>query len=124
MLKLLRRAVATGATAAVLTAATAVSGIGLTAANAYWTEQHTDHVDLVVDWYEVTQAATSEVENYEECLAVRDAAVAFWLVDPENCAGFVLQCASMAEADPRFRDHPIRVSFYFDKQVCAVIGVA
>jgi hypothetical protein len=123
MLKFLRRTVATGAMAAVLTAGSAVMGIGVTAANAYWIETGTDHVDLVVDWYEVKVAATSSGENYDECRAVHDAGVSSWRVDPERCAEFVLACALMADGDVRYQNHPIRVSFYFDRQECAVIGV-
>ena len=101
MLKYLRRVRCHRATAAVLTAGTAVSGIGVTAANAYWIEPGADdHVSLVIDWYEVKLATISSARTTTSRRAVHDAGVGLWRVDPENCADYVLACALLADATP------------------------
>jgi hypothetical protein len=117
----LRRLLAGGVAAVVLAAVGALTGVGATTAHASWTVAHADHVELVVDWYEVPEAAAdTENNNLEECRRVSE--LASWLLLVDVCREAVSHCAWTVDSDPRYRGHAIRVSFYPDQEVCSVIG--
>jgi hypothetical protein len=125
----IRRPLATGAVATGLTAATAFGGLGAPAnateldpARNYWIEHYPDHTDIVIDWFAVPKAADDVEDNLPACVAASTAIGPAWLLDQIVCMNFVEDCAEMANTDPRYVGHAIRVSFYHLQNWCSVIG--
>ena len=124
MTKNIRRILAGAVVAAVLAAVSVLSGV-VSPANAstdYWVEQYDDHTDIVVDWFAVPKAADDAENNLGACVQASRLIGPDWLFEQLLCMNFVEACAEMANNDPRYVGHPIRVSFYEYENRCSVIG--
>ena len=93
-------------------AASAPRASPATAATDYWVEKYDDHTDIVVDWFAVPKAADDAEDNLGACVPASTEIGPVWLLDQIVCMNFVEACAEMANNDPRYVGHAIRVSFY------------
>ena len=125
MTKHIRRILAGAVVAAVLAAVSVLSGVAspANAATDYWVEKYDDHTDIVVDWFAVPKAADDAEDNLGACVQASTEIGPVWLLDQIVCMNFVEACAEMANNDPRYVGHAIRVSFYEHQNRCSVIGV-
>lgn len=120
MMKTIRRTFAPGLVAVATTAAIVLGGgPAAQAATGFWIEGHSDHTDIVVDWYAVPAAADDVENNLGACVEASKEVGPVWLIDQLVCMNFVEDCAEVANQN--YPGHAIRVSFYEFFNECRVI---